>query len=227
MRKNMRWLTVTSALALSASLAAPLAAQVAVPRHPGGNGPWGGGNGGVYGRNNDYRGAAYDNGYREGYRQGERDSRDRRNYDFRRHGDYRDGDNGFRGGDRNDYKRDYRRGFEQGYSQGYRRDGGGWGGNPTWGGGGWGGYPDRGRGGWGGNYAWQKGYNDGVDRGRRAADDRRPFDPVRESRYRDGDHDYNRRYGSRDDYKRDYRAGFRDGYERGYRSGRYDDRRRW
>ena len=44
------------------------------------------------------------------------------------------------------------------------------------------------------------------------------FDPVRAKRYREGDHDYDNRYGSRDQYKQDYRAAFVQGYEEGYRN---------
>ena len=45
---------------------------------------------------------------------------------------------------------------------------------------------------------------------------RKDFDPVRSKRYRDGDHDYNNRYGDRELYKRDYRAAFEQGYREGY-----------
>ena len=54
--------------------------------------------------------------------------------------------------------------------------------------------------------AERNGYRDGVDAGRDDARHRERFDPVRAKRYRDGDHDYDRRYGSRDDYRRDYRS---------------------
>jgi len=65
------------------------------------------------------------------------------------------------------------------------------------------------------------GYRDGVEAGRDDARDRRRYDPVRTKRYREGDHDYNNRYGSRDAYKRDYRAAFEQGYRDGYQgSGR-------
>ena len=47
----------------------------------------------------------------------------------------------------------------------------------------------------------------------------RRFDPIMAKRYREGDHDYDRQYGSRDDYKRDYRAAFEQGYNEGYRIG--------
>ena len=67
-----------------------------------------------------------------------------------------------------------------------------------------------------GNYAAQVGYRDGFDAGRNDARDRNRFDPVRSKRYRDGDHDYNNRYGDRELYKRDYRAAFEQGYREGY-----------
>jgi hypothetical protein len=43
------------------------------------------------------------------------------------------------------------------------------------------------------------------------------FDPIGEKRYRDGDHDYKKQYGSRDEYKREYRAAFQQGYNEAYR----------
>src|ERR1700748_1535254 len=61
--------------------------------------------------------------------------------------------------------------------------------------------------------AAQNGYPDGLHAGREDARHRKRSDPVRAKRYRDGDHDYARRYGPRDDYKREYRSAF----ERGYR----------
>jgi len=65
--------------------------------------------------------------------------------------------------------------------------------------------------------AFNQGYRDGFDEGRSDARHRRRFDPEGPSRFRSGDHAYNRGYGSRDDYRRAYRDGFRDGYERGFR----------
>ena len=53
--------------------------------------------------------------------------------------------------------------------------------------------------------------------GRRDARDGQRLDPGRAKWYRNGDRDYDRRYGSRDDCKRDYRAAFRQGYEEGSR----------
>jgi hypothetical protein len=67
--------------------------------------------------------------------------------------------------------------------------------------------------------AERNGYRDGVEEGRNDARHRGRFDPVRAKRYREGDHDYDRRYGPREEYKREYRAAF----ERGYRDG-YDRR---
>lgn len=56
----------------------------------------------------------------------------------------------------------------------------------------------------------QKGYRDGLDRGREDARDRRRFDPNNSSHYRNGN-----------SY---YREGFRRGYAQGYRQNGY---RRW
>ena len=60
------------------------------------------------------------------------------------------------------------------------------------------------------------GYRDGLEAGRNDGRDRDRFDPVGAKRYREGDHDYNSRYGSREDYKREYRAAFEQGYREGY-----------
>ena len=54
---------------------------------------------------------------------------------------------------------------------------------------------------------------------------RRPDNKVPRRRYRQGDHDYDRRYGSREEYARDYRAAFERGYREGYDAVRRDDRR--
>ena len=190
-------------------------------------GPIYGQRGGYY-RNVDQR--AYDNGYRDGVREGTNDGRRGRNYSYNRHDEYRDADDGYRraSGDREFYRRSYRQGFQTGYNDGYSR----YGNNsryprsnypnspnypnyPQ--------YPERGvpRNG-GGSYspAAQVGYRDGLDAGRDDARDRRAYDPVRTRRYRDGDHDYNNRYGSRDAYKREYRAAFEQGYREGYQGSR-------
>lgn len=185
--------------------------------------PYYGQRGGYY-RNIDQR--AYDNGYRQGVREGENDARRGRGYSVQSHDQYRDADDGYRraDGDRDFYRRSYRQGFQEGYNQGYGRYG-----NvsrypgstyptypnypnypsPR--------YPERGvpRGGYY-SAAQDVGYRDGVEAGRNDARDRRRYDPVRTKRYRDGDHDYNNRYGSRDEYKREYRAAFEQGYRDGY-----------
>jgi hypothetical protein len=53
--------------------------------------------------------------------------------------------------------------------------------------------------------AAQNGYRDGLEIGRRDARDGQHLDAGAAKWFRNGDRDYNRRYGSRDDYKRDYR----------------------
>jgi flagellar biosynthesis/type III secretory pathway protein FliH len=69
-----------------------------------------------------YQDPAFARGYADGYERGLDDGRDRDRYDPVRHGDYRDGDEGYdRGyGSRDAYKNNYRDGFRQGYEQGYR-----------------------------------------------------------------------------------------------------------
>jgi hypothetical protein len=184
---------------------------------------------GVYRTNIDRR--AYDNGYREGVHQGENDVRRGRNYSPNSHSEYRNADDGYRrgDGDREFYRSSYRQGFDAGYSESFNR----YGANgryprsyptdpsyptnpsyPTYPS-----YPNGRAVPRGGTYyspAGQNGYRDGLDEGRNDARDRRAFDPVRTKRYRDGDHDYNGRYGSKDEYKREYRAAFEQGYRDGY-----------
>jgi hypothetical protein len=160
---------------------------------------------------------AYRNGYNEGRKEGESDARRGRSADYGRHEDYRDADDGFRGGNKNAYRQAYRQGFAEGYNDSYRRfarndrndryDRRG----PVFGG------PSRGQ---ANSPAAAVGFRDGLSQGREDARDRRRFDPVRASRYRSGDHEYNNRYGSRDQYKREYRDAFQQGYEQGYRSER-------
>jgi flagellar biosynthesis/type III secretory pathway protein FliH len=67
--------------------------------------------------------------------------------------------------------------------------------------------------------AFERGYDDGYDRG--LADGKRGarYDPVDSRDYRGGDRGYVDAYGSRDAYRTNYRAGFRQGYEDGYRDG--------
>jgi hypothetical protein len=155
---------------------------------------------------------AFRNGYQEGRAQGENDMRRGRDFDYNRHREYRDADNGYGGyGNRNEYRQEFRRGFVNGYNDGYRRFGGGYPGDNRYPGNNR--YPDR-------SAAAENGYRDGYEEGRRDGRAGNRPDPIRESRYREGDHDYNSRYGSRDDYKREYRAAFQQGYEQAYRENR-------
>jgi hypothetical protein len=191
--------------------------------------------GGGYYRNMDRQ--AYDIGYNEGVQQGQNDARRGRSYSYQQHSEYRNADNGYRReyGDRELYRQSYRQGFQTGYGEGYNRytNNGNYGryprstyppqSYPT--------YPStptpggvavpRGTyGGYGYSPAAQTGYRDGLEEGQKDARDRRAFDPVRTKRYREGDHDYNNRYGSRDEYKREYRTAFEQGYRDGYGNGR-------
>ena len=186
---------------------------------------------------------AYNEGYQRGVRSGEDDGRRSESFNYADESDYRRANAGYRReyGNQESYRTDFRRGFEQGYRTGYERYGyrngrpGPWAngrGNGPWANG-------RGNGPWAngrgngpvgngnyGNYiyrndlAFQTGFNDGYERGLDDGRDRRRNDPFAESRYRDGDHGYDRRYGTREAYKNMYRDAFRQGYERGYVDGR-------
>jgi hypothetical protein len=202
-------------LATGVALAAPAcAAQIYGSTRPSGG----------YARDLDRR--AYDNGFREGLDEGRNDARRNRDFSVQRHDEYRDGDRGYhRGdGDREFYRRSYRQGFEAGYRQAYNRDARY---NrddrnsrdervfvpppvvvaPA--------YPPVTRGGYE-SVAARNGYRDGIEAGRDDARHNERFDPVRAKRYREGDHDYDRRYGPRDDYKREYRSAFEQGYREGF-----------
>ena len=74
--------------------------------------PWGRG----------YQEPATARGYADGYEKGVDDGRDRDRYDPTRHGDYKDGDEGYyrEYGSKDSYKNNYRLGFRQGYEDGYR-----------------------------------------------------------------------------------------------------------
>jgi hypothetical protein len=69
-----------------------------------------------------YQDPAFARGYSDGWDHGAEDQRDRDRYDPVRHGDYRDGDDGYSRsyGSRDAYKNNYRAGFRQGYEEGYR-----------------------------------------------------------------------------------------------------------
>ena len=84
---------------------------------------------------------------------------------------------------------------------------------------GYGQYPGSGRTRGGGyqSVPFRTGYDDGYEKGREDAQDRDRFDPTRHSRYKSADHEYNRQYGTKDQYRVVYRDGFRSGYEEAYR----------
>jgi hypothetical protein len=164
---------------------------------------------------------AYDRGFIEGRREGEKDARNRRPFDVRRHDAYRDGDRGYnRGyGDRNRYREDFRRGFEEGYRSSFERIRGGAVSRDR-------GYRGDRRGGLN-EPAYARGYADGFDKGREDFRDRDRYDPLRHGDYRDGDNGYDRDYGPKEAYKQYYREGFRSGYEDGYRGGNRRVGRGW
>ena len=158
---------------------------------------------------------AYDTGYREGLNRGRDDARSGRQFSYNRADEYRDADIGYRrqDGNKDAYRRTFRQGFEAGYTEAFNqfaraipR------GNP---------YPGTARNGvYARTPAADAGYRDGFDQGRKDARNRDRFDPERSSRYRSGDHDYDRRYGSKDEYRREYRAGFERGYQDGFTGAR-------
>lgn len=216
------WLTGLAAVFLL-SVGVPAGAQV---------GAWGGDRG--RGHYDDSSRQAYDNGYRRGAERGERDGRSGRAMNFRDERDYREGDWGYNGryGSREFYRRTFREGFEAGYYEGYRRYGRGRA-VPRYGypdgrrSPDYGRYPDRdGRyGGYGYGYghslAFDNGYRDGLEKGRKDWRSRKSHDLLRHDWYRDGDRHYKREYGPRDQYKDAYRDGFRRGYDEAFQSGRW------
>lgn len=159
---------------------------------------------------------AYRVGYESGLDHGRDDARRGRSFDYDRHRDFRNADRGYGGwGSRNDYRQMFRRGFTSGYEDGYRRNNGNV--NPGRRGPVYGSTQGRGV---SRSPAQDVGYRDGYQAGRTDARNGDRYDAVRERRYREGDRDYNSRYGSLDAYKRDYRSAFLQGYEQGYREAR-------
>lgn len=71
--------------------------------------------------------------------------------------------------------------------------------------------------------AFENGYRDGLERGRRDASDRRSSSYKRRSEFRDADQGYRRSDGDRRFYQQQYRAGFERGYAEAYQ--RYGGRR--
>ena len=182
----------------------------------------------------DIRRMAYDQGYREGVKEGENDGRRGDRFGFQDEREFQRADRGYHReyGDRERYRQMFRDGYSTGYSDGYSRYSryannngrpgqygpyGQQGGYGSWGGTN-GRYP-----GTTGYYspASDNGARDGYEKGQEDARKNRSFDPLRHSWYRSGDHDYEGRYGSKDQYKNVYRQSFQRGYERGYQEGRY------
>jgi hypothetical protein len=166
---------------------------------------------------------AYDAGYRLGLQSGERDGRAGRDLDYGRESAYRDGSLGYsiRFGSRDAYRAAFRAGFADGYRAAYvqyGRQGGWWGSSPRPGGP-WT-APLR-------ELAFDRGYRDGFDQGRRLGLRRARYDPRSERAYRNGDGGYDLRFGSRGVYRQYYREGFLLGYERGYRASRVGGIRGW
>jgi flagellar biosynthesis/type III secretory pathway protein FliH len=167
---------------------------------------------------NDSRRAAYENGFRDGQKLGDRDGRQRSRFAYRDDRGYQRADRGYHRtfGDLDRYRQAFRSGFEAGYTEAYQRYG----------------RVDRSRddrwsqdgyAGRRGAYhpGFQIGLSEGYEKGLEDARKRRSYDVLRHKWYREGDRQYEGRYGSREQYKDIYREGFKDGYERGYREGRY------
>ena len=162
---------------------------------------------------------AYNEGYQRGIRSGEEDGRRGQSFNFTDESDYRRADTGYRSqyGNRERYRDQFRVGFEQGYRDGYARYGSNRRNGPPIGNYGRtynGAYHQL------SNIAYENGFTDGYDEGRKDGRGRRLNDPIAESRYRNADHGFNSRYGPRELYKDTYRQGFLQGYDRGYREGR-------
>lgn len=181
----------------------------------------------------DARRTAYDNGYREGLREGEKDGRRNDRFAYQDERTYQRADKGYHRefGNEERYRQSFRTGYAAGYSDAYQRFGARYGDRRT--------YPGRNsrgpvyspdtrntypggsyRGGYS-NAAFQRGADDGYQKGVEDARKHRSFDPLRHAWYRSGDRHYEGRFGPREQYKDVYRRGFQEGYERGYRGGQY------
>jgi len=157
---------------------------------------------------------AYDNGRREGFARGRDDARSGRQFSYARDASYRNADRGYRRQDGNldAYRRTFRQGFQDGYSEGFNQFARAIPRTTP--------YPRGTRPGIYTSPAAQSGYRDGLEAGSSDARRRGRFNPERSSRYRSADHDYDRRYGSKDEYKREYRVAFQRGYEDGFTGAR-------
>jgi hypothetical protein len=160
--------------------------------------------------------AAYDNGYRSGLKRGAQAARDHRPLDIERERDYRNAEDGYNRslGDRNRYRDTFRGGFTQGYREGYSQRGAQvpfLGSASEYG---------RANGGTASFGARQNGVADGYKKGLDDVSDRKYPDVSRQKWYRNGDHEYDSRYGSKEVYRVEYRRGFEEGYNRAYREAR-------
>jgi hypothetical protein len=67
--------------------------------------------------------------------------------------------------------------------------------------------------------AFQNGYDEGLEHGRRDLREGRQYSIARHDEFRDGDEGYRRSYGDRELYRRLFRQGFERGYADAYRRG--------
>jgi hypothetical protein len=157
---------------------------------------------------------AYDNGWREGLARGRDDGRSGRQFSYARDGVYRDADRGYRrqDGSLDAYRRTFRQGFQAGYTEAFNQFARAIPRTTP--------YPRGARPGIYTSLAAESGYRDGLEAGRNDARRRGAFNPERSSRYRSADHNYDRRSGSKDEYRREYRAAFQRGYQDGFTGGR-------
>ena len=75
------------------------------------------------------------------------------------------------------------------------------------------------------NAAFDRGYDDGYQKGIEDSGKNRSFDPTRHAWYRSADRGYDSQYGTKAQYQNLYRDGFRDGYDEGFRDRDYNEGR--
>jgi len=75
------------------------------------------------------------------------------------------------------------------------------------------------------NGAQREGYRDGLAAGRDDRRDREQYNPQKHSDYRKATDGYDRRFGSKGQYKQTYRSAFLQGYARGYNRNNNNRRR--
>ncbi|HEV2021040.1 MAG TPA: hypothetical protein VGQ94_00775 [Terriglobales bacterium] len=192
----------------------------------------------------------YQQGYNAGFQHGRADRDRRAGYDPRGDANLR-GNRGYDpgNGNRDQYAAAYREGYQSGYDDGYNgRNGRS---NDAYGRGGYGRDEDDDddRGGYGrdnrngsygsgrngsygrrgssyNNVAYDTGYRDGIDGAQSDIRENKRFDVNDHGWYRDADHGYSSRYGSKKSYRQQYRQGYETGYREtfdrsGYSNGGY------